>query len=575
MSPRKERTLMKILPRIRKSLLATLCALALSPTAHAIDLLQAYRLAIQNDARYQAARAEAAASREAEPQAIAQLLPNVSANIARSDRSSDISAPNFMGKISHNRQDYISSNYAVTLRQPLYRRYNFMLYQQAQSQVASAEANLDRNLQDLLIRLSSSYFDALMAEDQLNLALAQKEAYAAQKQYAQRRFESGQGTRTDIDDTQARYDMALAQELDALQNLDYNRRQIQTIINQPVTHLATLLPARIELLPPNPADPEAWIKRSEDVNAELRSLRANIDIAEKEVSKAGAGHHPTIDLVAQRSKTESDTENTLNQGYLTTSVGIQISIPIFAGGYNSSQVRQAEAALDKARQQYEARRREIDLAVRKEYQNITQGILKVKALEQAERSADQAVYSNQKGYQAGTRTLVDILNAQQQRMNTRRDLSNARLQYLLARLKLQSLAGSLQEEDITAINLWLDKNGRDPEPEPEPGKAPEPESTQNIAPTTPATAPVPDKSPGTPDPEKTAQNSRSPLAFRLVSHNCPGNQPHASPFGPAEHTRPHYPLVETCGKTTWGQVFNYHIFTDNPRRSAQNRKAIA
>ena len=172
MSPRKERTLMKILPRIRKSLLATLCALALSPTAHAIDLLQAYRLAIQNDARYQAARAEAAASREAEPQAIAQLLPNVSANIARSDHSSDISAPNFMGKISHNRQDYISSNYAVTLRQPLYRRYNFMLYQQAQSQVASAEANLDRNLQDLLIRLSSSYFDALMAEDQLNLALA-------------------------------------------------------------------------------------------------------------------------------------------------------------------------------------------------------------------------------------------------------------------------------------------------------------------------------------------------------------------------------------------------------------------
>ena len=190
------------------------------------------------------------------------------------------------------------------------------------------------------------------------------------------------------------------------------------------------------------------------MNADLRALRANIQAAEQEVAKASAGHHPTVDLIAQRSRTQSASENTINQGYLTNTVGLQVNIPIFTGGYNSSMVRQAEAILERTRQQYEARRREIELEVRKEFQNVAQGVLKVKAQEQAERSADQAVFSNQKGFQAGTRTLVDILNAEQQRMNVRRDLANARHQYILARIKLQGLAGSLNEDEITTVNQW-------------------------------------------------------------------------------------------------------------------------
>lgn len=136
-------------------------------------------------------------------------------------------------------------------------------------------------------------------------------------------------------------------------------------------------------------------------------------------------------------------------------LGLQASIPLFAGGYVNSQVRQAQASLKKFEQQYENRRREVAQMIRKEFQSVTEGVLKVRALEQAERSSDQAVISNQKGFQAGTRTQVDILNAQQQRMNTRRDLAQARYQYILARVRLQGLVQSINQEEIETLNRWL------------------------------------------------------------------------------------------------------------------------
>jgi len=177
------------------------------------------------------------------------------------------------------------------------------------------------------------------------------------------------------------------------------------------------------------------------------------------VEKARAGHMPTVDLVAQRSRNNSANDTTIHQLYLTSQVGLQVNIPLFAGGYVNASVRQALANLDKYQQQYEAKRREIGVQIRKEFQNVAEGVFKVKALEQAERSSDQAVFSNQKGYQAGTRTQIDILNAQQQRMNVRRDLAQARYLYLMARVRLQGLVGSLNEEEIALLNSWLSEEG--------------------------------------------------------------------------------------------------------------------
>ena len=438
-----------------RAALFTAALACLATPAYSLDLIHSYKLALIQDSSYQASRAETAAARENAPQALAQLLPNLSGSLNRSKNNTDSDVPGFLGARSQYNQEYFASSYALTLRQPLYRRYNFAQYRQSKSQVASAEAILEKSLQDLLVRLSGAYFEALMAQDQMALILAQKEAYELQLKAAKRALEAGLGTRTDIDDAQARYDMALAQELEARQNLGYTKRQLSVIVNQPVDDLALLNPQRMELVAPMPASPEEWIARGEAVNAELRSMRANIDSAKLELEKAKAGHHPTVDLIAQRSRSQSENSNTINQLYLTSMVGLQVSVPLFAGGYSDSQERQALANIERYENLYEGRRREVDQQIRKEFQNVAEGVLKVRALEQAERSADQAVFSNQKGFQAGTRTLVDILNAQQQRVNTRRDLAQQRYMYLMSRVRLQGLVNSLDENEITLINSWL------------------------------------------------------------------------------------------------------------------------
>lgn len=427
-----------------------LALVLLAPAAQALDLLAAYRLALENDARYQAARAANLAGQEPLAQATAQLLPTVSINASRARNSTDLSSDSVS-----NHNDYFSATYALQVRQPLFRQYNFALYRQAKAQATAADAALDRDRENLVQRLAAAYFDALMARDDLALVLAQKQAYGAQLESARRALAAGSGTRTDIDDAQARWDMALAQELEASQNVDFTRRRLQMLVNRPVARQAVLDPARMALALPDPARPEDWVARGEENNAELRNLRSGLEAARQEVEKARAGHYPTADLVAQRSRGQSETITAINTRNANSQLGVQLNLPLFAGGQVNSTVRQAEANLEKQRQEYEARRREVELDVRKEFQNVTEGILKVKALEQAERSTDQAVFSNQKGFQAGVRTRVDILNAEQQRTDARRSLAQARYQYLLARIRLHSLADPSGEEALAAVNPWL------------------------------------------------------------------------------------------------------------------------
>lgn len=438
-----------------KPLLPALLGLACAASpAWALDLMQSYRLARAEDAHFQAARADAAVSREALPQARSQLLPNLSGTISRSKNATDRELTQ-TGLTQTDTFNYFSGSAALSLRQPLFRPANMAAYRQAQSDVEAAEATLENSGQDLMVRLATYYFEALMAEDQLTLLQAQKEAYGAQVAAAKLALKTGDGTRTDIDDAQARLDMALATEVELQENVEYTRHQLQTVINRPVAGLAPLQPQRLPLQPPLPATAETWIKRAEDTNPELRALRASIESARQELDKAYAGHLPTVDLVAQRSISSNENNLSLNTHYATTLVGVQATIPLFAGGYNNAQERKAAAALEKLEQQYEARRRDVGLQVRKEFKGVSEGAAKVKALETAERSADQAVFSNQKGFQAGMRTRVDILNAQQQRMTVKRDLAQARYQYILSRVRLLSLVNAMTEDELGVMNAWL------------------------------------------------------------------------------------------------------------------------
>ena len=438
-----------------KPLLLSSLLLSFSGAVLSMDLLQAYQAAQQQDATILASRAAAQAGRERLPQARSQFLPNVAMSVARNQNNLVNTTPNSLGQEQTSETQYPSLNRTLTVRQPLFRTYLLAQYQQAQAQVQDAEATLAQDEQNLAVRVSGAYFEAMLTHEQLALVLAQRTAYTTQLDAARKSLAAGSGTRTDVDDAQARLDMNAALEIEARQNVSYTLRQLEMLVNQPVDKLATLDVARLELLQPQPNVLQDWIARAETGNPQLQSLRAQVETSRQEVKKAGSGHYPTLDAVAQWSRSES--ENILNVAsrYTNASVGLQLNIPIFSGGYVNSSVRQALAGQEHAEQALEAGRRDLGVRVYKEFRGVTENIPKVKALELALRSADQLVLSSRKSFQAGSRTVMDVLNAEQQRMVVLRDLAQARYMYLIARIRLLALVGAADDEAVAAINRML------------------------------------------------------------------------------------------------------------------------
>ena len=437
------------------SLVAALVCAPLCTSTWALDLSQAYQAAMEQDASLRAARASTAARSERIPQTRAQLLPNLSASASRNRNALDSTEPGLFGTPVTTSRNYNSSSAALTLRQPLFRKYQMADYRQAQAQVEDANAILEREIQNVGVRVSGAYFEALLTADQLALVLSQKTAYTSQLDAAKKRFSAGSGTRTDIDEAQAALDLNVAQELEARQNMDFTRRQLQTLVNQPVDSLATLDAGKLVLGPPVPNRLEDWTERTEAGSPEIRSLKAQVEAARHEVEKAEAGHYPTLDAIAQLTRNESDTVTSVNNRYTNKSIGLQLSVPLFAGGYVNSTIRQALADQERAEQLLEALRRDLGVRVHKEFRGVTEGVLQVRALEQAVRSTEQVTLSNRRSFEAGSRTLNDTLNAEQQKVSAQRDLAQARYLYLISRVRLQALAGGPKTEVIDEINAWL------------------------------------------------------------------------------------------------------------------------
>ena len=443
-------------PRTRlASACLVLLGMAAALPAWSLDLRQTYAAASDNAATIRAARAGAQASRERLPQARAQQLPNLSLNALRNYNDLSSKTQNFQGEPVRAENQYYSGSQTLSVRQPLYRPYLSALVRQAEAQVEDANAALERDEQTLVTRVGEAYFDALLAQDQVLLIEAQKTTYTTQLDAARRGLEAGTGTRTDIDEAQARLDLTLAQELEALQNVEFTRRRLESLMGRPVDVLASLDVRRFNPTAPIPGLVDDWVERAEKASPELQSLRAQLDAAGMEVQKAQAGHKPTLDAVAQWSRSNSDSVTNVNSRYDNKSIGLQLSVPLYAGGYVSSSVRQAVAAQERAREALEAARRDLGVRVHREFRGMTEGVLRVKALEQAVRSAEQAVLSNQKSYQAGSRTAVEVLNAQQQKTTAQRDLAQARYLYLVSRLRLQALAGYDRQVSVAQVNSAL------------------------------------------------------------------------------------------------------------------------
>ena len=435
--------------------LALALAAAIASPAWSLDLARAYALAVEQDAQIRAARAAADAGRERLPQARAQLLPSVSAQAARARNNLETTSPDFLGNAQTTTQDYNSSSQSLSLRQPLIRPGLWAQYRQAGHVVQEAEAQLARDMQELVTRVTQAYLQALLAQDQLAVIRQQKAAYTAQLDAARRSLAAGSGTRTDVDEALARLDMARAQELEANQGLDLARRELQVLVNQPVDALAPVDAARLAVVPPQPDSLEAWTQRAEEASAEMRVLRARLAAAREEVAKAQSGHLPTLDATAQLSRSTSENLSRINTTYSQRQIGLQLNIPLYQGGYVNSQVREALASQERAENVLEAQRRDLGVRVHREYRGMTEGVLRVRALEQAVRSATELVTSSKRSFEAGVRTRLDILNAEQQLAVAQRDLAQARYVYLASKARLLALAGQPGEAVVAEISAAL------------------------------------------------------------------------------------------------------------------------
>jgi outer membrane protein, protease secretion system len=433
-----------------------LCAAFAAVPGHALDLSEAYRKALQQDATIRASRATADAGRERLPQARALFYPNISANVSRFKNDLDTTAPDGLGRISTTNDKYRSSNDTLTLRQPIFRKNLTAQYRQAQAQVADAEAILERDQQALVMRVTQAYFETLLAEEQLVLIAAQKATYTAQVDAARKSLAAGSGTRTDVDEAQARLDLTIAQELEGRQNVDLARRQLQVLINEPVNaKVAPLDIGKLKLTPPTPGGVEEWTAIAEAASPEIQSAKAQVEVAMAEVDRARAGHYPTLDAVAQISRTNNENITRIHSEYHQKQLGLQLAVPIFQGGYVNSQVREALALQERAQSRLDEIRRDLGVRVHREFRAVTEGVLKVRALEQAVRSTEQLAVSSRRSFDAGARTRLDILNAEQQASVARRDLSQARFTYVVSLARLRALSGGLKAENIDEINRWL------------------------------------------------------------------------------------------------------------------------
>jgi outer membrane protein len=432
-----------------------LALLAVPPAVFGEDLIQVYRDAKSYDAQFASARFALDAGRERLPQGDAQYRPTVGLTAGSSRTKQNLESSNSLLFPSSDRQ-YRTNAYQLTLTQPLWRRQNFLLASEAEWQVKQAESSFGQAGQDLILRVSQAYFDVLASQDSLALVGAQKAAISEQLAQAKRNFEVGTATITDTHEAQARYDLIVAQELAAQNDLENKRQALFQLTGKQYGALKPLRP-QIVLGGPDPANMQTWVDMAEKQSYAVQILEAAAEVAQLEAKRASGAHHPTLDFVATYGYTsQSGTALTsIGSDVTVSTLGVQLAVPIYQGGALNSREREAAANYNKSREDLQAAKRTAALTARQSYLGVLSGQAQVKALEQALVSSQSALDSNKLGYEVGARINIDVLNAQQQLFSTMRDLALSRYNTITGQLKLKAAAGSLREEDLEEVNRAL------------------------------------------------------------------------------------------------------------------------
>lgn len=443
-------------------LVLALVLLGAVPTAQSEDLLEFYRLAQQNDPVYAAARQEFKAAQEAEPQARAALLPQVQFQGTYSrndltDRVDRVSLDSQGNPVSQDSSGTSSSQQlSLSLRQTLFNWEEFVGLDRADAEVAQAEAELAAAEQDLILRVAEAYFGVLTAEENARFAEAEVEAIERQLEQARERFEVGLVPITDTKAAQASYDLAVSRQIEARNEVDNAREELRTIIKRRASSLAEVQ-EELPLDRPEPDDMDDWVAKALEQNPDYLAARAASEASRQGIRQARAGHYPEVDLFARSEDTDSE------GGFGETdqredSIGIEVTLPLFSGGATVSGTREARANFEAAQSRMAEARRGTEQETRNAFRNLEARISQVKALRAAVESNETAVEAEEAGFEAGTRTAVDVLDALSDLFEAERDLADARFSYLLNRLRLQAAAGTLTVDELQVVNQWLERS---------------------------------------------------------------------------------------------------------------------
>lgn len=442
-------------------LLRAACPLLLftSLSAQALDLGDAYALALRNDPTWQGSIAEREAGLENLTIGRAGLLPRLSYRYNRARNDSEVTQRSQFGDVTTQR-DYRSYSSTLTLEQPLFDYAAWSDYRRGVAQAALADERYRGRGQELMVRLFGAYSEALFANEQIALAQAQRRTYAEQLTLNERLLKGGEGTRTDVLETRARYELAQAQEIESGDNLDAALHALQAIIGEPVA-VEDLAPmtADFRVQPLTPTRFERWRDLAVAHNAELASQRHGLEVAEQNIERQRAGHLPSLSAYASKGISSSSSESSYNQRYDTDSIGVQLSVPLYAGGGVQASVRQARAQRDAAGFELDAQLNDTLTQLRRQFNLCASGTAKIRAYDLAVKAASALVQATRKSVRGGERVNLDVLDAEQQLFSARRDLAQARHEYLRAWLQLRYLAGVLEAGDLNALSRYFLSHG--------------------------------------------------------------------------------------------------------------------
>ncbi len=421
---------------------------------HATDLLEAFHLAQNSDPVFDAARYTLEAVQQRIPQARAGLLP--SANITGSDGHAH--GTTLFADTAPVDRPMKSWAWTLQMTQPLVRVGNVYAWRESQFVAEQAAAQYEQARQELLLRVAQAYFGVIVAQDAI--AASEAEMHALEEQLAQvtRGFAVGTHSVTDIDETKARLGLARAQQVAAQNDLASKRADLEKTTGEPVGQLAVLQPAVIPPSP-DPMDVRAWMDQARANHPLVRAQRAALAAAQQDIKKNRAEHLPTLDLVSSYGSNYASSSLTMPTDFSTRAkvrqVGVQLNVPLLAGGATNAKVGEAIAGMKKTQANLEAASRQAGGDAQQAFAGVTNGLAQIDALNTAIESAQSAVKGNRVGYRLGIRINIDVLNAEQQLHTAQRDLSKARYETLLQGFKLKAAAGTLEEADLLAVNGLL------------------------------------------------------------------------------------------------------------------------